>query len=273
MEIIVGITVTMALLILIFGMIWGKGMKLFSGRNLYTIGFENIGGLEKGDPVVIRGMEQGEVGKITMQPECVIVQISVNKTLPLYSDFSVQIESREIIGGKQITVIPGKSGYPADPEKIYTGRLRGDILMILSQADQILSRIDSVFTGLEQLVDNDRLNKVMANVEESASEARQLFKEIRPQLKSTLDNFQGVSHTLVEDSAAQKLSGIINRLDSASVLIHQVAGEIQTEDGTVGKMIKDRALFDQLLQTTTHMDSLILDIKTNPKRYVHMSLF
>jgi len=272
-ETIVGITVTVALLILIFGMIWGKGMSLFSGRILYTVRFDNIGGLEKGDPVMIRGMEQGEVGKITMQPECVLVQISVNKSMQLYADFSVQIESREIIGGKQITLIPGKSGVPADPEKIYKGKLRGDILMILSRADHILTRMDSVFIGLEQMADSDRLNMVMANVEESAAEARQLFKDIRPQLKATIDNFEGFSNTLVEDSAAQKLNGIITRLDSAAILIHQVADDIQAEDGTVGKMIKDQALFDQLLQTATHMDSLILDIKTNPKRYVHMSLF
>ena len=73
-------------------------LKLFSPRSTYTVRFENIGGLEKGDPIVVRGMEQGQVDRVRLKDDFVEVRFWLDQSVRLQSNFTVLIESREIIG-------------------------------------------------------------------------------------------------------------------------------------------------------------------------------
>ena len=128
-------------------------------------------------------------------------------------------------------------------------------------------------TGLSLLIEDTRINQILANMEMSTHEAKAMFHELRPKVHSTVSNLNAISQTLTADSSAQRLNRVLTRLDSAAASIHMAADLLQAEEGTMGKLMKDRVLFDQMLQASVHLDSLIQDIKINPKRYMHVSLF
>ena len=125
-EIIVGLFVSVAVLGLILGVVWGKNFQFFSNRQHLNLLFDNVRGLETGDPVVVRGLERGGVERINLNDQDVEVRIWFEPDVRLYSDFYAIIETKEIMGGKQITLYPGTSGKPAvitDPVK---GEVQGD---------------------------------------------------------------------------------------------------------------------------------------------------
>jgi phospholipid/cholesterol/gamma-HCH transport system substrate-binding protein len=82
-----------------------------------------------------------------------------------------------------------------------------------------------------------------------------------------------MTRALHDDSTAYRFGNIVSRLDSTVLLVKQVALRMESQEGTVGKLLGDRQLYDRLLKTTAGLDSLITDIKANPKKYVHVSVF
>ena len=120
-EVFVGITITIAILILVLGLIWGKGLKLFSSRGEYIAQFRNVKGLEKGDPVVVRGVDRGQVDRIVLKSDCAEAHFWISKDIPVFTDAKIVIENQELMGGKQLSVNPGQSSQKVQPGFIFQG--------------------------------------------------------------------------------------------------------------------------------------------------------
>ncbi len=272
-EVAVGLVVTAALLILVLGIIWGKDVDILSHRNFLIIHFNNVYGLEKSDPVLIRGMKQGEVDRIVLKPEYVEVQLWIKQHVLLYSDMKVTIENRELIGGKQISIDPGKSGLAVDLDKVYIGEVSGDLGVLLLEAGKVLTDVDDVLGQLKFILEPDHFETVLHNVEEATTQVNELIAENRRGLQVTMQRLEGMTQRFQEDSTMMHVGNVITQLDSTVGLIKKIAVQMEQEDGTFGSLLRDRLLYDQLLKTSSNLDSLITDIKTNPKHYVHFSLF
>ena len=186
-EIAVGMTISLAILLLVLGLILGKGIDLFSRQKPLYVRFLDIAGIETGDPVVVRGMTLGRVEGIVLHPEYVILQLSLRKDIPLYSDMQVFIENRELMGGKQVAVLPGNSGKPTDPGQIVTGKCRGDLGVLFSRGESVISRMDSVLIQTSQLLQSDRISLVIKNMEKGSHQFVRLLEENRNQLFSPFE--------------------------------------------------------------------------------------
>jgi len=272
-EVVVGIAVTLALLILILGIIWGKGVDLFSHRVWLVVRFENVGGLERGDPVVIRGLKQGEVETIVLKPECAEVRLWIKENVPLFSDVRVTVESKELMAGKQVAIDPGRSGRPVDLHNILYGESKGDITELFSGVGKIVARADSVFRRLEIVLDKELFTHSLENVKETTQQAGEMVKENRQGIRLAIQRLEALTQRLQEDSTAVRLGEVVTQLDSTVLLIHRIALRLEKEEGTLGKMIRDRDLYDQLLKTSADLDSLVSDIRSNPKKYIRISIF
>lgn len=272
-EITVGVILTGALLILILGIIWGKDIDIFSHRRYIVVHFNNIYGLERNDPVLIRGIKQGEVDRIFLEPEYVEVRLWVRENVPLYSDLKVSIESRELIGGKQIAIDPGKSSQAADLDRIYTGAISGDLGVLMLQIGEVLSGVDDVLGELRIVLEQERVGRILQNVEEATIQVKQVVAENRQGLRVSVKRLEQILQGFQEDSTMVHIGDVVTQLDTTVSLINEIALQLEKEDGTMGKLLHDRWLYNQLLETSANLDSLITDIKTNPKRYIHFSLF
>ena len=272
-ELIVGLTVTLAVLILVAGIIWGKRVEFFPQRVYMTVRFDDVEGLAKEDPVLIRGTKQGEVEGIVLKPDHAEVRLWIRKDIPLYTDLTIAVEMAELLGGKKITIDPGKNGQPADLHQTFTGQSRGDMMTMFTKVESILNRADTTLRKLNTFLDTDHINQVLRSVEQTTDQARFILTENRQPLKSTVDRLERITRTFEEDSILLHTGTVIARLDTTIQLIKQITLRMETEQGTIGKLLHDRWLFDQLLKTTNDLDSLILDIKANPKKYIHFSIF
>ncbi len=272
-EIVVGFTITLALLILAIGIVLGKRIDLFSSRVYLNIAFSNISGIEQGDPVVIRGVDAGRVENIKLDAEHVILRISIKKSIPLYSDVEFTIESRELMGGKQIVIYPGESGQSTDIHQMFRGKIRGDLGLLLSKGEELIARFDSVLSKTNKLFHSEDIVQILRNLQEGTLQVTGLLKENRKNLTNTISRLNKVTHQIETDSTAAHLGRLVTDLDSAAVMVHKIARRMNSEEGTVGKLLRDRSLYDQLVVTFTDLDSLITDIKANPKKYIKVSLF
>jgi len=272
-EIVVGFTITLALLILAIGIILGKRIDLFSNRVYLNIAFSTISGIEQGDPVVIRGVDAGRVENIKLDAEHVILRISIKKSIPLYSDVEFTIESRELMGGKQVVIYPGESGQSTDILQMFRGEVRGDLGLLLSKGEELIARFDSVLSKTNKLFHSEDIVQILRNLQEGTLQVTGLLKENRKDLTNTISRLNEVTHQIETDSTAAHLGRLVTDLDSAAVMVHKIARRMNSEEGTVGKLLRDRSLYDQLVVTFTDLDSLITDIKANPKKYIKVSLF
>lgn len=272
-EVLVGITVTLALLILLFGVIWGKGIDIFSRRVNFTVRFEDVQGLEKGDPVLVRGIKQGEVERIVLRAKYAEVRLWLRENIPIYSDLRIAVEMKELLGGKQITIDPGKSGQPVDFHQPFYGETRGNIKELLVSTERTLSRTDSVVWQLKAFLDQDHLSKVLHSIDEVTNQTKEILTENRQDIRLTVKRLEEVTRSIHEDSTAIRIGDLVTRLDSTVYLIQSIAVKMESEEGTLGKLLRDRWLYDQLLKTSSDLDSLITDIMKNPKKYIHVSVF
>ena len=272
-EIIVGLFVFLAIVIVVLGVIWGKELDFWSQRLHITVHFDDVGGLDPGDPVIVRGMRLGEVEQVTLHSQYVEVGLWLRQDVTLSTHSRVTIESKELMGGKQVVIHPGEEGKPLQNGDVLVGTALGDLSRLFGDAHAVLQRMDSVFQQIQLSWDSEALLQTVLNMETATGHTSQLISETRRDLHLTLSRLEGMSAQWESDSLALRFSRMITRLDSTAALMHQVSMRLQDEDGTLGKLLYDRWLYDQMLLTTSRMDSLITDIKSNPKKYIHFSLF
>lgn len=272
-DILVGSIVTLALLVLILGVIWGKRIEFFSSRIWLTVRFEDVRGLEKGDPVFVRGTRQGEVDRIDLYPEYAEVRLWIRKEVSLFSDLRVFIEGRELMGGKQVTIEPGRSRRYINFSKVLHGEVRADLGELLGSMGDVVSRMDSIFGQLDRFLKQDRFDRIIQNVEETTDQAKEILVQNRQGIRLAVKQLEEMSRKFRKDSTAVRMGRVVTRLDSTVILVNQVVDHMNKNNGTVGKLLQERKLYDQLIKTSADLDSLVTDIKANPKKYIHVSIF
>ena len=271
-EAIVGITVLVAVIILIVGVYWGKGSRVLSSRQWLKVHFDDVRGLEVTDPVFVRGIKKGQVEEIGLGPSYAEVRIWVMKDVALYSDMRVSLANRELMGGVQIVLFPGESGEPADLAKVYRGETSTDLNTFVRKTDQILRKADSLFIYLNDLAKSNFIGNLIEEADHTMENVRLTVVENRTHLRNTLARLDTLTYQFQAASFPSRVSMLIDRLDSTVTRMNAIVMRIEDEEGTMGKLVRDRWLYDQLLKTTADVDSLISDLQANPKKYVRFSL-
>lgn len=273
LEIGVGFFLILALFILLFGALWGRGARLFSKSSRLAVRFADVRGLETGDPVVVRGIEQGKVASVSLEDQFVMVMLELDENVPLKSDLAVWIMDRDLMGGKQVTLDPGRSGLPLDPEQIVQGVQKGGLLTMITQAETLIRRLDETVSLIQPVFASGQIENTLRDLQKTAQHAGQTIEEIRPYWTATSKRVETASRQLENDSTFFRINRATGQLEETLAQFQALTRKIDKGEGTFDKLIHDRQLYDQLLATTLKMDSLVTDIKTNPKRYLHVSLF
>jgi len=272
-EIVVGLFVFLAIVIVVLGVIWGKELDFWSQRLHLIVRFDDVQGLDPGDPVIVRGIRLGEVKQVSLHPQYVEVSLWLKQDIPLSTDSQVSIENKEIMGGRQVVIYPGESDQLLKNGDVLVGSSLGQFNLLFSDAHAVILRMDSVFQQIQKSWDSEALVQTVRNMETATNQTSKLISETRRDLQLTLSRLEGMSETWEEDSLSLRFSRLVTNLDSTATMMHQVSSRLQDENSTLGKMLYDKQLYDQMLLTTSKMDSLITDVKSNPKKYIHFSLF
>ena len=288
-----GLVILAALALLIYGIIWIRGTRF--GQKTYPAAavFPNVGSLSAGDPVSVSGVLKGKVKKIELYKGEVLVHFSLEKDVVLKKDARFTVMNIGLMGERFVAVETGKSDtllawtpYPRGfydtgiPEVMgMMGRMMDEVKQLVEAlrgsiaSPGYLGKLTSIVEQTEET--SRRINGMLAKNEGKVNTAFDDLSRAAGQLKTTIvknagsfDSTLGNLHT-----ASRKITPLVEGLDSLRLSFSRIADHIEKQEGTLGKLVYDRTLYDQMRKTTRDLDSLILDVKRNPRRYLTIKVF
>ncbi len=296
-EVKTGILVLSGILLFIFGYNFLKNSSLLETDRIFYVKYENVAGLKPSAPVTINGLEVGQVKSIDFlnKKGGLLVKFSVEKDFEFSKSSVVQIYSSGLIGGNNLGILPviddaakAKSGDTLTGE-IQTGMIAGlmdKFVPLETSLKQTLAKLDTVLIGVNDIMDEEtkanlrssisNLNATMASFNGVSRDMKSLLSTNKDKLNSTFANLDITAENFAKlsDSLAQLETGeLIRNMEATIGKLNNIAEGIENGEGSVGKLLKDDKLYNNLTGASKQMAQLLEDMKLNPKRYVHFSLF
>ncbi|GFZ40215.1 MlaD family protein [Bacteroides nordii] len=286
-EVRIGIAGIIALCILVYGINYLKGINMFKPSSYFYVKFQNVNGLAKSSPVFADGVRVGIVRDIYYdynQAENVIVEVELDTELRIPKGSSAELVS-ELMGGVRMNILlannPREKYAVGDtiPGKLNNGMMES-VAALMPQIEKMLPKLDSIMISLNTILNNQSIpatlhsvEKTAANLEVASGQLKVLMGRDIPQLTGKLntigDNFITISGNLKEIDYAATFKEIEQTLAN----VKMVTEKLNSKDNTVGLLLNDPQLYNNLNATTANAASLLEDLKEHPKRYVHFSLF
>lgn len=286
-EVKIGIAGIIALCILVYGINYLKGIHLFKPSNYFYVKFENINGLTKSSPVFADGFRVGIVRNLYYNyenPGDVVAEIDVEPSLRIPKGSSAELAT-EMLGGVKMNLLlannPRERYQTGDtiPGNLNNGIME-NVTNLMPQIERMLPKLDSILASLNAVLADPAIPATLHNVQDltasMAGTSRQLEKMMNndiPQLTEKLntigDNFASVSNDLKEID----YMATMQKVDSTLANVKMITDKLNRKDNTIGLLFNDPTLYNNLSATTANAASLLEDLKSHPKRYVHFSLF
>ena len=307
-EVRIGIAAIMALCVLIYGINYLKGIHLFKPSSYFYVKFQNINGLTKSSPVYADGFRVGIVRELYYdydRPGNVVAEIDVEPDLRIPKGSSAELAA-EMLGGVRMNLLlannPREKYQAGDtiPGGLNSGMM-GEVGELVPQLKQMVPKLDSIMASLNTLLADPAIPATLHNIENltanlsaTSGQLQTLMAHDIPQLTGKLntigDNFVTISGNLKEidyAAAMQKvdsttISGNLKEIDYAAAMqkvdstlanVKMITDKLGRKDNTVGLLLNDPTLYNNLNATTANAASLLEDLRLHPKRYVHFSLF
>ena len=286
-EVKIGLTGVVAIAVLFIGLNFLKGINLFKSSNSYYIEFKDIKGLAKSSPVMANGYKIGVVRDIFYnyhQPGQVLVEISVDDQMQLPKGTKGALVT-EMLGGCNLNLLLGS---PQDGHYAPGDTIRGDDskgLMdkaadMIPQVEQIMGKVDTLLTTLNTLAANPNLPGIMenakditANLNKSSQQLNSLLRNDMPELTGKMNQIGDNVITLTSHLNELDLQGTLGKVDTTLNYVQLMTEKLNRKDNTLGLLLNDSSLYRNLSNTAGSANNLLIDLKENPKRYVHFSLF
>ena len=294
-EVKTAILVILGIAFLIFGINYLKGRNLLDASNTYYTIFE-YNALTESSPVTIKGNNVGKIKNIKYDFETGKTRVSftVDKGLKFSKNSIIRLYEMGLMGGNAMAIIPAEDGVFAEDgdviksevEKGLLDGLAGNFSNLSSGLDTTLKSADSLLIGLNSLVEDDsdkglksaiaELNATIKSFKNLSYSFNSLISKNEEGLTSVISNFDSISQDLAslsEDLKKAEISKTINDLDQTLLSVNGLISDLENGEGTLGLLLKDEKLYNNLEVATYQLKELLQDFKLNPKRYVQVSVF
>lgn len=286
-EVKIGLTGVIAIVALFLGINFLKGVDLFSSSSLYYITFSNTKGLTKSSSVYADGYKVGIVSNIKYDfrhPGKVVVEIKTDKNLRIPKGSSAQLDEA-ILGGCTLNMLLAtnlREAYHSGDTIIGSdvSGLMAKVGGMVPQLEQVVAKVDTLVTTLNTLLSNPNLPLIIQNAEiitenlnKSTEQLNVLLRNDIPQMTGTFTK-AGENVTQLTDKMNQlDLQATLDNVNQTITSVHNMVEQMQNPNGTLGKLMSDPSIYNNLNHTVQSADSLVTDLKAHPKRYVHFSVF
>ena len=303
-EIKIGATALITILVFIWLYNFLKGKDYFSSTAKYYAVYNKIGGLAESSPVEVNGYKVGVVQSIRFldaETGRLLVVMSVDKNFKLPMNTVAEITTATLVAGMKVQFIYGNGpGIYSDGDTI-PGRLAESLILkienelvpLKNRVTDLIDVLDSVITSVNEIMDpqfKKNLNEGVASLSSTARSIDAVIGSKETDLKTTLENIdkftqmladntikmsgtfsnlESITDTLAAADIYNSVRNLKNSLEKASVLIEN----LNNGKGTAGQLMTNDSLYINLSNSMASLDQLLQDMKTNPKRYVHFSIF
>jgi phospholipid/cholesterol/gamma-HCH transport system substrate-binding protein len=285
-DVKVGITVIAAAVILILGVAWIGQFRMSRHYEAYTVYFTDVGGLNPGDPVTIAGLEMGKVGPMAFEADRVKTELLLQQGVTLKQDCSVEIRSIGLMGEKFIYIVPGKTAAVIPPGAVIQGQYKAGLTEMTIVMEEVMNEIKGLSQAVRKILateeDTHTVSQTLARVNELTDELLALIRDNKEDLRSTARSLRQASDNVNDILGGRKqeiidgIDGLARAsasLDSLSQALRSVMASLERGEGTLGMLIKEKDIHDELQATIKNLDALIKDVKEHPERYMKVEIF
>lgn len=280
---------------------WGgirflSGVDIFSRNVDYYAVYDQVNGVQGASPVMMRGVKVGTVSEILFDParsSQVVLRLTVRRQYPIPSDSEAKIVSSSLMGSKAIEIVLGESSVRLEKgDTIRSGYSRDMMDTALTELDffkekisRLTEELSRTLTGISTLVESNSSNigELTAHLNSIAGNLDEVLSAEKSGLRSAVAGISEFSQTLGQNAGrVDTLMGNLTRfsdnlaeadLKAAVGRLNDILDRIDSGEGTVGRLMNDAELYENLQQASENLSVLLADLKENPKRYVHFSLF
>lgn len=289
-EIKIALVAIVGILIMYFGINFLKGMNLFSTNNTYFITFDDIQGLGASTPIYADGYKVGTVDGLEYDYKengPIKVKVDINKDLRIPQGSKAEIV-KDLMGNLQVNLLLANNPRErVEPGGIILGAVNGGMMdkaaNLIPVVEKMLPKLDSILTSVNALLADPALAASLHNVETitsnltvSTRELNTLMAGLNKQVPGMIGKANGVldnTNRLTANLASLDVQGTLNKVNQTLESAHQFTEKLNSNQGSLGLLMNDTKLYDNLTSTMGHADSLVIDLKAHPKRYVHFSVF
>lgn len=296
-EIKTSILAISAILLFIWGFSFLKGKDLFNNYRTVYVEYDNVEGLAKSASVTLNGYVIGKIREITLNPATgkIIVELQLQSQYPVSKSSIAAIYEPGFIEGKQIAIYPNFD----DKSVIENGdKMQGEIKAGLTESlkeklvplqekfEKLIQNSDKLITGINNVLDEQgqkNLKKSLSDLSKTIEEfhktsvgVNSLLADNKVKINGVVTNFNKVSSDFSKISDSLNKADIgktIKTLQNTLASVEIIMADLKAGKGTMGKMLKDEALYSNLNKTSKELELLLQDVRLHPTRYVNVSVF
>jgi len=297
----VGIFCIAAVVIFYLGACFFKGISAFGKKTYYYAVFENTGGLQESNAVMLNGYKIGQVTKVSLlsdNPVRLCAELMITEPVNIPKDSKVQVAPKDLLGGTVVNILFGNDTHmlqAKDTMATYVvpqmtdgiDGLKAQLASILTSVDTIalslkevlspeggaqdlkgtLANLEATTANLNSILGNnkDKVGKLVTNLEKFSNN----LQEAGPQLETIVNNLDKISDSVAKANVTQ----LINDAQQAIGDVQLIVNKIQKGDGTLGQLVTNDTLYSNLENSLHSLDELLKDLKANPKKYINVTVF
>lgn len=289
MQFRVGLFSLVAIVMLVWGYMWLTDMHSKKDYTQIKIKFADIGNLEKGSSVSILGVKRGRIEELQIQEDGVVLSMLVKLDFPLKQDAQFLIKETDLMGSAQVWIVPGKSSVVLDYSTIHMGHRNYGMGTLISELSNLIFDVKHFLAGFS----DD--NEARAELTETLSSVHEIVTKLNGSLDSNLGNFSDLVkntsemtskiNTIIEkyepgiegtiagiDTSLVEFNSTMKGLNELTSNLNEIVVQATADSSTVNKLITEEELYDNLLRSSARLDSLLKDIKENPKKYFSIKI-
>ena len=299
-EFKVGLFVVLMAASLYIGFNYLRGLDVFSPLTTYYVKYPNVSGLNKGDRVILNGLDVGSVIERRFSNEQyneILVTLAIDKTIKLTDSTLARLAKPDFLGGIEVQLVLNSGGTRIlEKGDTLIGEIDGGITELLTQeglsaANQLtalVNRINNVLEPFAEKTDTiaaaiDNFKKLSDGLVVTNELAQASMEQFNLRLEYVTDSLvaaMGGVKPLMDEykKLGEKLNAVdvesrLERIDSVLYSTQSFLARLNSDDGTLGKLLTNDSLYNILNRTMADLDSLMIDLRYNPKRYMHFSIF
>ena len=286
-EVKIGLIGILAIGMLIFGINYLRGVAMFKSSRSYYVEFNNINGLPVSSPVFANGYKIGLVRDIQYNYEklgTVTVEVEVEEGMRIPAGSKGELVTEMLGTVKMNLLLNLESQNYLQPGDTLQGFANNGIMGVaetmVPKLEQMLPKMDSILNSLNKLMADPALAATLHNAEQVTANLTVTTHELNKLMKNDLPKITGNLNSLTDNlnTISYNLKGIdyaatMRSIDSTLYNVRMLTNKLNSKDNTIGLLFNDPTLYNNLSTTTSNAASLLEDLKSHPKRYVHFSLF